>query len=101
MNYTEHLLTCLIEEAAEVQKEACKALRFGLNAFGPDSQYSNAEAIAHEIAEMVAVAEMMQEMGLINLSEEDELIEEKKRRVEKYMKHSEERGLTVKADAAR
>jgi len=45
----EYLLTCLMEECAEVQKAATKALRFGLDDRGPDEPFtlvSDAEAPA-------------------------------------------------------
>ena len=31
MNEVEHLLTCLMEECAEIQKSTAKAMRFGLD----------------------------------------------------------------------
>ena len=47
MNRQEHLLIKLIEECAEVQKAAAKALEFGLENKNPDTRLSNAKEIDH------------------------------------------------------
>lgn len=98
MNKIEHLLTCLIEECSEVQKEATKALRFGL-----DDKYKcdshQAQKIVNEFADLLGVFEMLKDEGVVSIlskDEIDELIHKKKQRVLKYMKYAIKRGtLTV------
>ena len=95
MNKTEHLLTCLIEECAEVQKIAAKALRFGLDDHAPDSPTTNSEDIALECADLLAVMEMLEREGIIPTFRDAGLIQAKKDKVEKYMKYAEGRGTLV------
>jgi NTP pyrophosphatase (non-canonical NTP hydrolase) len=93
VNKTEHLLTCLIEECAEVQKAAAKALRFGLEDHASDSDVSNAEDIAVEICDLIAVVEMLEKEKIIpNIRFKNEtLIPEKKNKVIRYMDYARER----------
>ena len=67
MNNTEHLLTCLMEECAEIQKAAAKALRFGLDDHAPDSGSTNADDISTEIIDLLAVIEMLKEENIISV----------------------------------
>ena len=98
MNTTEHLLACLIEECAEIQKEAAKALRFGLDDHHPDDpSVTNAENIARECADMIAVYEMLRDEGLIPALNIESLKQMKKDKVHKYMEYARERG-TVEDD---
>jgi len=95
MNEIENLLSTLAEECAEVVIECSKANRFGLGGCYPADGPSNAEKILTEFYEGLAVIEMLQEEGALNvLSDEDisEIKEKKKSRVKKWMKYSEEKG---------
>ncbi|MDR1689831.1 MAG: hypothetical protein LBS21_14685 [Clostridiales bacterium] len=93
MNKTEHLLTCLIEECAEVQKEAAKALRFGLSDHAPDTpKVTNADAIAAECVDLAAIIEMLEEEGIIPALKSPEGMRLKKDKVMKYMKYAANRG---------
>ena len=95
MNKTEHLLTCLMEECAEIQKAAAKALRFGLDDYAPNSDSTNAEDIAAEIIDLVAVVEMLREENIIpSITDNDSkiAIDKKKEKVKKYMDYAIERG---------
>ena len=93
MNKTEHLLTCLIEECAEIQKVASKALRFGLDDHAPDSDSTNAEDIITEIYDLLAIIEMLKEEKIIyDLPDTKELIKQKKDKVTKYMDYAKNRG---------
>jgi len=95
MNRTEHLLTCLMEECAEIQKAAAKALRFGLDDHAPGSDATNADDISHEIIDLLAIIEMLKAEKIIsdiNQQETELLIEAKKEKVEIYMVYSKERG---------
>jgi len=73
----EYLLTCLIEECSEVQKEATKALRFGL-----DDNWLNrgtqADRIVHEMCDLISVYNMLVEDELIHDVTTAEMIEMKK-----------------------
>lgn len=55
MNRTEHLLTCLAEECAEVAQRVSKALRFGLDERQADQPDDNAERIRMEMYDLLAV----------------------------------------------
>ena len=101
MNKTEHLLTCLMEECAEIQKATAKALRFGLDDHAPNSSSTNAEDIAAEIIDLVAVIEMLREENIIpSICDNDSkiAIEQKKEKVKKYMNYAKERG-TLREDS--
>jgi DNA-directed RNA polymerase subunit RPC12/RpoP len=67
MNTTEHLLTCLAEECAEVAKDAAKSLRFGLeerNVLNPTGP-TNRERLLDELNDLLAVVELMVERGIL------------------------------------
>ena len=91
MDRKEYLLTCLIEECSEVQKEATKALRFGLDDNWRD-RGAQADRIVHEFCDLISVYQMLVEEGLLNDITTEEMIEMKKERVEKYMLYAESRG---------
>lgn len=96
MNKTEHLLTCLIEECAEIQKSATKALRFGLDDHGPDGPPINSESIAHEITDLLAVIEMLESEEIIPILRTPQAIQAKKDKVIKYMAYATEiRGTLI------
>lgn len=86
MNTTEHLLTILSEECAEVAHRACKAVRFGMNEIEPGRCYSNRQSLEHELSDLVAVAETL---GLYPKRED---MDKKKARVKKYMEYAKQVG---------
>ncbi len=92
MNRTEHLLITLSEECSEVSQVACKALRFGLNDIGPGKQENNIRSLERELADVIAVAEML---GL-RIREEDK--DAKMAKVKKYMEYSRKVGTLKGAD---
>jgi hypothetical protein len=65
MNEQEHLLTCLIEECAEVQKAASKALRFGLNDRRTGASATNEADICEEISDVLSIVGMLQTRNLL------------------------------------
>lgn len=88
MNITEHLLTCLAEEAAEVAQDCGKALRFGLddinvnNPGGPN----NCQRLIVELNQLIAVANMLADRGCIPQNWIDPRTQlEKKDKVRKFM----------------
>ena len=93
MNKTEHLLTCLIEECAEIQKSAAKALRFGLDDHAPDGPViTNSDSIAAECIDLLAVIEMLQDENIIPATNTPQAIQAKKDKVTKYMEYAKNRG---------
>lgn len=86
MNKKEYLLTCLTEECAEVSQRASKAIRFGLFEIQPGQRENNTRRLERELAEAVAVADLL---GL-RVREKDKASKVKK--LEKYMKYSRKLG---------
>ena len=96
MNKTEHLLTCLIEECAEIQKSAAKALRFGLDDHAPDGPIiTNSDSIAAECIDLLAVIEMLEDAKIIPTIKNPRAIQAKKEKVTKYMEYAKNRGTLI------
>lgn len=89
MNQTEHLLTILGEECAESAQRASKAIRFGLAEVQPGQQEDNKRRLERELAEVVALAEIL---GL-EIREEDKRA--KREKLRKFMDYSRELGKLI------
>ena len=93
MNHSEHLLTCLAEECAELSKAATKALRFGVNDKGPKEMHTNAENIQFEFNDVLAIIEMLAEQGVVPLGDSrPEVLQRKKDKVNSYMEYASRKG---------
>jgi NTP pyrophosphatase (non-canonical NTP hydrolase) len=92
MNRTEHLLTCLAEECAEVAHRVSKALRFGLDDIQPGQELTNAQQIAQEFHDLLAVIEMLEAAGELERPRDMHAIDRKKNKVLAYMEYAEQRG---------
>ena len=88
MNRTEYLLTCLAEEAVEVAQRATKALRFGCDEVQPGQGLSNTQRIRQELNDLIAVAQMLEEAGVLVLPLEVDAIDRKKAKVAAFMEYS-------------
>lgn len=98
MNERQYLLTRLIEECAEVQQRATKALTFGMyesQAQGPstnpkpEAKLNNNERLAQEFTDLIAISEMLNQHIAMPLSVSDTRAKElKKEKVKKYMDYS-------------
>lgn len=86
MTRTEHLLTILAEECAEVAQRASKAARFGMSEVQPGQGDDNKRRLEKELADLLGVAELL-ELGL-DTSE----IVAKKKKVKKYMDYARKMG---------
>jgi len=98
MNTTEHLLTCLAEEAAELSQACAKALRFGLDDQYPVGDKSNQDKIAKEFNDVLAIMDMLQNGGWFTTKlntkvVSNRLIAEKISRVRNWMEYSRARGM--------
>jgi NTP pyrophosphatase (non-canonical NTP hydrolase) len=91
MNRTEHLLTCLAEECAEVAQRVSKALRFGLTEVQPGQDKDNAERISEELGDLYAVALILADEGVIPLAEAP--LTAKRDKIERFMSISREQGV--------
>lgn len=91
MNATEHLITCLGEEASEIAQDCCKSLRFGLNDVnvlkpkGPN----NRERLLTELNQLLAVVSLLVEEGILPAGwcDVDAQIA-KKKKVKKFMDYA-------------
>ena len=101
MTKTEHLLTCLMEECAEIQKAAAKALRFGLDDHHPDTPgVTNADEIAREYIDLLAIIEMLREESIIPMLASPQMVQAKKDKVLKYMAYARARGVLVQVEGS-
>ncbi len=97
MNEREHLLTCLMEECAEIQKPICKALRFGENDQYPNPNFpgatsANIHDISDEIDDLLGVVELLLEYGVLKRPADPVRIMAKKKKVLKLMEYAREHG---------
>jgi NTP pyrophosphatase (non-canonical NTP hydrolase) len=95
MSRTEHLLVIMIEECAEVAQRATKALRFTLDEVQPGQDKTNKQRLLDELTDLMAVVEMCVADDLLPDRPSADVaaaMEEKKRRVETFLKYSKEMG---------
>jgi len=95
MTKRENLLTCLAEECAEVAQRVSKALRFGLDEIQPGQTLTNAERIAQELNDLVAVAELLEECGAVPRNQTIADIERKKSKLAAFLEYSRECGTVL------
>jgi NTP pyrophosphatase (non-canonical NTP hydrolase) len=94
MNRSEHLLTCLAEECAEVAQRVSKALRFGLAEVQPGQPLNNAERIMEELDDLFSVANILMEDAILHRANglSGITIAAKRAKIEKFMAISREQG---------
>ncbi len=92
MNETEHLLILLIEECAEIQYAAAKALRFGLDdTFRGDDALTPRQEIQFELDDLEGVAQLMGEAGIIG-NKSLTRINAKEKKVREMLQYSKTQG---------
>ena len=84
----EYLLTCLTEELLEAGQESCKCIRFTTDHVDPVSKQQNVRKLEIELAQVVAVTQMLEEHCGLKIEIQPADIEEKKQRMLKYMRIS-------------
>ncbi len=92
MNRLEHLLTIVAEEGAEVAQRADKALRFGLYEVQPGQDQTNLERLLGEYHDLMASIGMVLDDQRLPFHINPELLNEKRRKVEKFLAYSRELG---------
>jgi len=91
MNEREYALVVLIEELAEAQQRACKALRFGMDNIEPGKTETNAQALWREMGDMQGAAETVVEVyGSGGTNREN--VDAKKARIQYFMRYSADLG---------
>jgi len=96
MNKQQLLLIQLAEELSEVQQSIAKALRFGLDDGYPNSNKTNAEDIAQEFQEAIAVYSMLEnteKFTAIMPTKAIKIQEEKIAKVHKWLDYSKRNGI--------
>jgi NTP pyrophosphatase (non-canonical NTP hydrolase) len=102
MTRVEHLLTIVAEECCEVAHRASKALRFGLDEVQPGQDLTNAQRVAYEYADLVAVMIMLsRHCPDVKPDLDNGALEAKRLKVEKFIAHSEDVGTLVEPAPAR
>ena len=86
-DYERELLVCLVEECAEIQKDACKAMRFGLDDRYPDRAETNRMTMAQELGDLLCVLDLLVEAGTIDPNLIDAGMAAKRLKLAKYLKH--------------
>lgn len=92
MNRLQYLLLLAAEEGSEVAQAATKAMRFGAQEVYKAAGLSNEARLQAEFNDILAVMEMLNEEGLVLYRNED-MIKEKKAKVEKFMQYSKDLGI--------
>lgn len=94
MNRADYLLSHLVQECAEVIMRITKAQMFGLDEVQPGQEFTNWERIMHEMADVVAIGEVMNDEGILAQSfpSMDDYIERKKQKAAQFSDYSCELG---------
>lgn len=94
MNRIEYLVDCLMEEAAEVIVEASKCQRFTLDQKYLESNATNRKRLELEVKDMIIVARILQDEGIIDayLPTQQEFDRKREKLIEKFMQLSRDYG---------
>ena len=83
--YQREVLTVLIEECAEVQQRATKALRFGVDEVQPGQPLSNAARLSVEIGDLLEMIDVAERAGLLSTPHIEEGRGGKRGKLAKFM----------------
>lgn len=94
MNRADYLLSHLAQECAEVIVRITKAQMFGLDEIQPGQEFTNWERIMHEMADVVAIGEVMNDEDILarSFSTIDDYIARKKEKAAQFSNLSRELG---------
>lgn len=85
--FEREILVLLIEECAEVQQIAAKALRFGLLSCRPGTGDTNVQLLSNEVGDLLEVMSLAEAEGLLNPEDVDAGRAHKKLQFKKYLRH--------------
>lgn len=83
--HVQELLVILIEECAEVQKCATKAMRFGLDECQPGQLLSNSQRLGLEIGDVSQMVDQLMSVGVVSADSVARGSEYKRKQLAKYM----------------
>lgn len=86
--YEREVLEIIIEECAEIQQRATKALRFGLLEVQPGQPLPNTARMAREIGDLAEIVDVAVKAGIIDRREIDAGIVNKRQQLAKFMQRS-------------
>lgn len=86
--YVRELLVCLTEECAEVQKDACKSLRFGLDDHHPDHPDTNRMLLARELGDVLCLLDLLVEAGVVDPALVEQAMTAKRQKISHFLRHS-------------
>lgn len=92
MTENEHRLNLLAEECIEVAHQVHKALRFGLDHTDPKQDLTNREIITVEYHDILAVLNMLEIFGILNLKIDPNRLKIKKEKIEEFIRLSKHLG---------
>lgn len=98
MSVADYLLSHLAQECSEVAIRCTKAQMFGLDEVQPEQPLTNRERIAEEVADVTAMVELMQRVGVLpEFSERDieARISAKHRKAQEFRVYSRQLGRLV------
>lgn len=79
------ILTILVEECAEVQQRATKALRFGIEEVQPGQPCTNAQRLAAEVGDLMEMVAILVEMDILDPAEIDIGRDAKRRQLARFL----------------
>lgn len=88
MNYLQHLLLKLSEEANEVGQIASKCMQFGLLECHPDLRENNKQRLHAELNDLLAVVEMLNQNYDLGFQPDREAIDKKIQKIKEYRNYS-------------
>ncbi len=98
MNDREYLLTCLMEELAEITEvcgkigvRASKMLRFGSDETQPGHIDTNAQRLVAELADLIGIVKALENAGLITLK----AVKDKRHKLNAFMAYSRKCGTLI------
>lgn len=97
MTRQQYMLTKLAEECSEVSQIALKAQQFGLTEVMPGQPFNNAERCHHELDDLMAVVEVLNQKYGLGYVPDRARVEAKFQKLEKYLDYSTELGLVSRS----
>lgn len=93
MNRTQHLLSKLAEECAEVAQIAIKTALFGMDDIWDSFTITNRQRIHAELNDLMSIIDMLNNEAGLSFTRDENDISLKKERVNFFAEYSKKRGL--------